>query len=280
MATTEVKKTKKGQQASDWTEVSTQEAEIIAEERLEETELAENTYQIETAGRLISKIEGIELMREGVYNVDLEKTVKEMFLVIQKMETQLERVLSINTFLEKDLNYSRARFSELKAEKSELLAKISRMEMETPSKRELQVELDQILEERNVAEQRIRELTQKGENISKKVIEVQNRIGELEEEKKDAISEINFLESKLNISSKRLAQDKLEINRLNGETLAHREKIKTLEEEITVALGDKYDLLKEFNGSKKVIADLHSALTGKKLQTKKALYGAGETKEE
>ncbi len=62
--------------------------------------------------------------------------------------------------------------------------------------------------------------------------------------------------------------------------MAHREKIKILEEEITAALGDKYDLLKELNSSKKVIADLHSALTGKKLQAKKAFYAAGETKEE
>ena len=280
MATTDIKNMKKGQQTSDWTEVPTQEAETVAGEHLREKALVENTYQNETVARLISKIEGIELLREGVYNVDLEKTVKEMFLVIQKIEIQLERILGINTLLEKDLNYSKARISELKEDKTQLLADISRMELEIPSKRDLQVELDQILEERNMAEQKIRKLAQKSGKTSKKVIEVQNRVSELEDEKKDAISEINFLESKLSITSKRLAKHKLEINRLNGETLAHREKIKTLEQEITAALGDKYDILNELNSSKKVIADLHSALTGKKLQTKKAFYEADKPEED
>ncbi|UCD86567.1 MAG: hypothetical protein JSV01_01965 [Desulfobacterales bacterium] len=221
---------------------------------------------------IMPKIKELEALKQGVYAVDLEKTIDDMFMVMKNMEAQLERVLRINSVLEKDLYEAKKMIAGLKEAKSQLERTIVRMETEAPSKRELQIEIDRLIEERNEVQTSIREVNVKTEKLQEAVIEHQKRSRDLEEEKSDLISEIRFLESRLDTAMERIAEYKDETNILKGENLTHLEKIKVLEEELNDTLDDKYRIMSELRSSKKAMAELHSALSDKKLQEKRSFY--------
>ncbi len=230
---------------------------------------------------VVPRIKGLEILKEGVYAIDLEKTINDMFMVMKSMETQLERVLTINSHLEKDRNEAKEMIVELNESKSQLEDKFARMEAELPSKRELQMEIEQLIEERNNMQPRIREQETRVEKIQKTLIQNQSLIGNLEEEKRDAIAEIDFLESRLNADAEKIRLNNSEINELKGEKLAHVEKIKTLEEALNEALDDKYRFINELKTSQKAVAELHSVVSDKKRQAKKSFYeGKGEGKKD
>lgn len=244
------------------------------DERLKQI-LQEATVQSRTETvqeTIMPKIKELETLKQGVYAVDLEKTVNDMFMVIKNMEAQLGGVLKINSVLEKDLNEAKEMIAGLKEAKSQLGQTISRMEMEAPSKRELQIEIDQLVEERNEVQASIHEMNSKIEKLQVAVIEYQKRSDDLEEQKRDLMSEISFLESRLNAAMEKIAECEDEINMLKGEKLAHVEKIKVLEEELNDTLDDKYKLMSELKSSKKAMDELHSVLSDKKLQAKKSFY--------
>jgi len=187
----------------------------------------------ETSEAIMPKIKGLEILKEGTYAVDLEKTISDMLAVIEKMEAQLESVLKLNANLEKDLETSKEMIIDLKAEKSHLEDTLARMEEEIPSKRELQMEIDHLIEERNDAQRIIREMRLKIEKMQKEAVQYQNQITSLKEDKKDAIVEADYLESKLNAVLEKNRNYENEINVLRGEKLTHMEKIKSLEQERT-----------------------------------------------
>lgn len=223
---------------------------------------------------VMPRIKGLEILKEGVYAIDLEKTINDMFMVMKSMEGQLENVLTINSHLEKDRNEAKEIIVELKESKSQLEDKIARMESELPSKRELQMEMEQLIEERNNIQPQIREQESRIEKIQKTLIQHQSLIGNLEEEKRDAIAEIDFLEPRLNAAAEKIKSNNSEINELRGEKLAHVEKIKTLEEGLNAALDDKYKLLNELKMSQKAVLELHSAMSDKRRQAKKSFYNS------
>ncbi|GAJ05791.1 unnamed protein product, partial [marine sediment metagenome] len=202
----------------------------------------------ETGEVILPEIKGLEILKEGTYAVDLEKTISDMLLVIKKMEAQLESVLKLNADLEKDLEISKEIIVDLRAEKSHLEDKIARMEEEIPSKRELQIENDHLIEERNDAQNTIREMKLKIEKMQKEAVQYQKQIAGLKEDKKDIIIEIEYLDSKLNVVFEKNKYYQIEIDALRGEKLTHEEKIKSLEKELQETLEEKYRLFQELKG--------------------------------
>jgi len=194
-------------------------------------------------------------LKERDAGVDFQKTIDEMFLVIKNMETQLTHVLDINSLLEEDLNNSKERIVDLKAERSRLLETIAGLEKEMPSKRELQMVIDQLLEERNEAELKIRDLRRRYEQTDETFRDLNGRIAELENERADLSAEINFLESRLttlaNASASAAKQCEERIAVLEGQLLDSREKCKMLEHELQLALDEKFEIAKRLEASKK-----------------------------
>lgn len=227
---------------------------------------------------VMQKIGGLEILKEGGYEVDLEKTIHDMFGVTKNMESQLERVLRINAQLENDLTDSKKMLAELKAAKSKLEQKVSLLETEVPSKRELQIEIDHLTEERNLAQVSIRDQKTKISKIQKTLLDYQKQVASLAEERKDALAEINFLESRLNKATQKIRESEVRINALSGEKLALTEKIQGLEKDLTETLDEKYKLIKELKGTTEAMTELRSTLADRKLQAKKSFYKAGEGK--
>jgi chromosome segregation ATPase len=232
------------------------------------------------AGRsVMPEIKGLDILREGIYSSDLEKTISDMYSTIRNMEIQLERVLNINTHLEKDLKASREMIGLLKTEKSQLEKTIAQLENEIPSKRELQIELDHLVEERNVAQGNIREMKLKLGTVQKTVLHLQERVARVEEEKRDAITEINYLESRLKAATEKIKRYESELTVLRGEKLVQAEKIRCVEQELSELLNEKYKLLKDLKEAKDALEEIGSTLVESKLQAKKSFYKAAGTEE-
>lgn len=196
---------------------------------------------------VLPEIRGLEILKEGTYAVDLDKRISDMLGVIKSMEGQLESVLSQNAYLKKDLDASKEMIAQLSAEKSRLESVIFRMEEEIPSKRELQIEIDHLIEERNMAQGSILKLKSDLEKIKKESAHYQERIMSLDEDKKDAIVELDYFESKLNSANKKVKEYEKGINRLTGERLAYKEKIESLEADLSTSLKEKYRLFEKLN---------------------------------
>ncbi|MGA2228840.1 MAG: hypothetical protein ABSH41_30765 [Syntrophobacteraceae bacterium] len=228
---------------------------------------------------VMPEIKGLDILKEGIYSTDLEKTISDMYSTIRNMEVQLERVLNINTHLEKDLKASREMISLLKTEKSQLEKTIVRLENEIPSKRELQIEIDHLVEERNVAQGNIRETKLKLATVQKTVLHLQERVASVEEEKRDAITEINYLESRLKAATEKIKRYESEITALRGEKLVQVEKIRSMEAELSELLNEKYKLLKDLKEAKDALEEIGSTLVESKLQAKKSFYKAAGTEE-
>lgn len=220
----------------------------------------------------IPKMKELELLKDGVYSVDLEKTINDMYMVIRNMESQLESVLKINVVLEKDLKDAKTVIADLSQSKAEIESKIARMQEEIPSKRELQIEIDHLIEERNATQSAIRELTMKIDIMKKTSTQSLQRSSSLEEQKRDFITEINFLESRLHTAMEKINEAENRINLMNGEKIVLEERILTLQKDLNDTLDEKFGLIKELKSSRSAIAELHSALNLSKLQAKKSFY--------
>ena len=91
--------------------------EVLEEETPDEIPQAQTVKSKET---LMPKIRGLDILKEGGYEVDFEKTIQDMFAVIKNMENQLEKVMGINDLLERDLKETNDLNAELKADKRRL----------------------------------------------------------------------------------------------------------------------------------------------------------------
>ena len=188
------------------------------------------------------------------------------------MEVQLERVLNINSHLEKDLKASREVIGLLKGEKSQLAKTIEQLENEIPSKRELLIEIDHLVEERNAAQGNIREMKLKVGAVQKTVLHLQERVASVDGEKRDAITEINYLESRLKSASEKIKRYEGETTALRGENLVQVEKIRCMEADLSELLNEKYKLLKDLREAKDALEEIGSTLVESKLQAKKSFY--------
>ncbi|MBF0204706.1 MAG: hypothetical protein HQK67_10435 [Desulfamplus sp.] len=226
------------------------------------------------------KIKELELLKKGMYSIDLEKTINDMFQVMKNMESQLKSVLSINSSLEKDLKDSKEIISSLNRTNSELQEEVSQMRSELPSKRDLQIEIDYHVDERNKAEIEIRELKSKIEMLKQSMDRTRQKSSTLEEQRSDFLNEINFLEARLNADSENSKYYQREISILKGKIMVGQDKVKSLQSELKEAIDEKYRLTNELKASRSAVKELHSALTSTKINAKKTFYQAADQNRE
>ena len=204
---------------------------------------------METGQSIISEIKGLEILKEGTYAVDLENTISDMLDVIKRMEAQLESVLDLNARLENDLDASKELVVDLNTEKSRLEENITRMEKEMPSSRELQLEIDELIGERNDVQVNIRSMKTKIETLQKENARKQNEIKGLKEDKQDIILEIDYVEAKLGASLNKMGQYRDETDLLRGERLTLTERITALESELKEANKEKFKLFQDLKNA-------------------------------
>jgi len=192
----------------------------------------------------LPELKGLDILKEGTYAIDPEKTIYNMVTAVKKMEVQLHETLHLNSDLEKDFNDSKVLILDLKAEKAELENIILRMEEEIPSKRELQMEIEYLIDERNSTQGKIGDLKHKIVELNKNAEQQNEIISNLKEDKNNNKVESDYLVIKLDslMKNNRIHLD--EIKKLNRENLAKDEKIKTVEQELKKADEERFKMYK------------------------------------
>ncbi len=248
--------------------------EVLEPEVVEDEPLPSSSLMVEPNS--MPEIKGLELLKKAGSTVEVGKTIKEMFLSIQSMESQLNRVLSINAILEKDLKASKEVISDLKKEKARLEQNIVELEDELPSKKELQAEIDHLIEEINSVQPQLREMKVQAGQMKDEADAAKTRFAELEEEKSDLLKEITFLEAKVFAARERVRSYDKEITTLKGERLIHVKTINVLEKDNRELQREKARFISELKDSKEALNEIHSRLAESKVKTKKSFYGADE----
>lgn len=254
---------------------------LDVDERMKKS-LAEDAANLSKNGVMqktsLPEIKGLELLMEGIYTVDVERTIADMTEIIKNTETQLDKVLTINAHLGKDLKVSKEMIAYLKNENKRLADKIEQMEGDVPHMRELQAEIDQLIDERNKSHNIINDFRHKAEIAQVSVSEGQKRIYELNEEIKDYKREIGYLENKLNGTIEQLSSTKKKASILYSENIAYKDKINRIEAQLKESLDERYKLLRELKDSKATIGEIRSSLTAARLQSKRYFYEASDEK--
>jgi chromosome segregation ATPase len=192
----------------------------------------------------IPEIKGMELLREEIDTLDLGKTIRDMFLSIHNMESQLTKVLSINAALEKDIKSSREMIVELRKEKLGLEETIDSINAGIPAKKELQAEIEYLVEERNRAHASVQDIKSMLEKTREETIGLKRRNEELDVEKTDLRKDVDYLELKVSAAVEKMNACAREINIFKGGRLAMQEDMKNLREKYEKCVSEKIELEK------------------------------------
>ncbi len=220
----------------------------------------------------ISSAEVKEFLRERIGNLTIEGTIHEMYITIKSMETQIRKVLDINTSLENDLKVTKETLISVNKENEELKNKIKSLEDEGPLKVELERELRQLISEHNKKQEEVQDVMgDKDDAVIKNKI-LQQDIVRLGEEKDDALKDALFLQSKLDDLVLRIKGHEDQINGLKGENIYFKEKISKQQEEISCLVEEKNATELELKESKEAFDEIYDALVETKIKTKKFFY--------
>jgi chromosome segregation ATPase len=239
------------------------------------TDLQENRDQsLAAQGRtgavsgLLAEIKGLGTLKDGAYSVDFENTVENMAQIISNMESQLDQVLSLNSVLKDDLHSCKEIIVENRVEKTKLEEKISRLLAEMPSKRELQMEIDQLIDDRSNAQNRIHELNASCSALTDTCTELRKQITKLEVKNEETVAEINYLKSRQDAAREQNSALQGRIKQLKQEKINYQRKVIDLQEECQRAMEEKYALLSEIRQAQETMKELRSPGAGRGVQSK------------
>ncbi|KJR42126.1 magnetosome protein Mad25 [Candidatus Magnetoovum chiemensis] len=204
-------------------------------------------------------IRGLEILKRNESAADVEKTITDMYEIAHNMENQLHRVISINKLLEMDLKEAKAMIEDLKKENYDMQTKLKQIDDDNPSKKELQTELEHLIEERNLAQIEIHTMKNKVEDLQSQQ-SAYVRIKELEQNQYSMIEDINFLERKLEQTLKNIKAIEKENTVLKGENQTQIEKITSLEKELALSSEENEMLLRELTKSQAMLKDIRSKI--------------------
>ena len=236
--------------------------DAIGEETVEQTSTDEEQdveISLTDSDIAIPKIQGLADLKEGFLEVDMGSTIDEMYTVITNMEDQLKNVLKINAILEKDLDKSKVRIEYLRKQETLLKQKIGQLQKEMPSKRELAIELDHLISERNDDQIAINSMKKRISDLKEEVNRYQSQLEKISEEKNDLLSDVDYMNATIDESTKKMNGYKMNIQSLKGECIANVKKIKDLEGQLKQSAAEKDALQHKLDESRRTISDLHSA---------------------
>ncbi len=222
---------------------------------------------------LMPEIKGLELLKSAGSTIDIGKTIQEMFSTIRNMESQMEKVISINATLEKDLKASKEVIAELKVKQAKDEEKIKYLEEEIPSKKELLAEIEHLTEERNKVQPLLHDMKIKVKEMETDAKFHKERVGELEEEKSDLLKEITYLEVRMDTAVEKINSYEKEVNTLNGERVVLRRKLDSLNEKYNRRGYENMKLSNDLRESRNSLSDLHSKLAETKISSERSFYG-------
>jgi len=119
------------------------------------------------------------------------------------------------------------------------------MQEDMPSKREFQIEIEYLIDERNVAQRKIKDIKEILAKKEKQIEQYKEKISDLEEDKKDYSVETDYLVRKVDVLLENNKTHIAEIKQLNQEKRAAIEKINLLEQELRKVDENSYRIYKD-----------------------------------
>ena len=217
---------------------------------------------------LLAEIKGLGTLKDGAYSVDFENTVESMAQIINNMEAQLDQVLSLNSVLKNDLNSCKEIIVESKVERARLESKVNQLRAEMPSKHELQMEIDQLIDDRSNVQNRIHDLNARCNKLTDNLNELNKQISRVEAQNEEAMAEINYLKSSQNVARDQNNSLQERINLLKQEKISYQTKVIALQEECQRAMEEKYSLVSEIRQAQETIKELRAASAGRGIQSR------------
>lgn len=250
-------------------EVPTKDTSFHRVDRPKSTDMQTGSLErICSSHSLLAEIKGLGTLKDGAYSVDFDNTVENMAHIISNMESQLDQVLSLNAVLKNDLNSCKEIIVENKVEKARLEEAISQLQAQMPSKRELQMEIDQLVDDRSDAQNRIHALNATCTTLTENLSELRKQMAKLAIEKEEAVAEINYLESCQNGVREQNTSLQERINQLKQEKISYQTKVIALQEECQRAMEEKYALVSEIREAQEIIKELRPPGVGRGIQSR------------
>lgn len=193
--------------------------------------------------RDIPELKVIEDLKNELGILDIGKTIKDLFVSMKNMDSQLKNVLAINAALEKDSKVSRDIIVGLNSDKRRLEQTVRQLQDEMPAKRVLQDEINHFIEERNEAQASIRSMKKWVGQTKEEIQGLKDRVAELESEKSDLTRDIAYYEIKFNAAVEKLSAASKEITMLRGEKLINHEKIENLKDQLRKCTNERNRLM-------------------------------------
>jgi len=220
----------------------------------------------------MSSFEVKNFLQERIGELSIEATINEMYTIIMHMDGQLKKVLDINSSLDKDLKISRDSLLKSNQECEELHEKIQKIEDESPLRIELQQELDQLIDEQYKTTDKIHDVEKERDKQTELVTRMEQKNQADAEEKDDAVKEAKYVNSKMDDLMLKIREHEGKVDELRGESVYYREKIKTIEEDLSRVVEERNASQMELKESKEAFDEIYEALLETKIKTKKFFY--------
>ncbi len=220
----------------------------------------------------ISSSEVKDFLKEKIGNLTIEGTIHEMYVTIKGMETQLRKVLDINSSLENDLQVTKETKIKENKDNDTLKDKLKNLEEEGPLKMELERELKQLITQHSKKQEDVQDIMSEKDEMMLNNNILKKNIERLEEEKKDTLRDASFLQSKVDDLVGKIRNYDERLNKARGENAYFKEKITKLEEEVSALWEERNAIQLELKESKEAFDEIYDALIETRVKTKKFFY--------
>lgn len=217
----------------------------------------------------VSSDEVKEFLSEKVGNLTIEGTIHEMYMTIKGMETQLRKVLDINASLEDDLKKTKDELTETNKVNSGLREKIESLENEGPARKELDMELQDLISQHNRKQEEAQDAVKERRAIGLEIDMLKRDLARLNEEKNDSISDALVLKVKVEGLASVLKERDARIKKIVAENADFRKMLSKRESELAGFIEENKAILLEHKESKEAFDEIYKALIGAKIKTKK-----------
>lgn len=210
-----------------------------------------------------------DFLRKSIGNLTIEGTIDEMYMTIKSMEAQLKNVLKINATLESDSKTMKENMVKVIKENVELKKKYKALEDEGPLKVELDRELQALLTEQNIKQEKIQDLVSENRVLDVKIGELDKQIATLTEERDDSLKYAASMEIKIVDMVAKIKNNEEQLATIKDENQHYKDKIALQVKEISSLVEEKTRIQVELKETKDAFDEICKELVDIKSKTEK-----------
>jgi chromosome segregation ATPase len=180
--------------------------------------------------------------------------------VIKDLEDQLDRMISANDALKKDLHEERQRRIELETSTDDLKKQLMRTEKETASREMHEAELAHLAQERTRLTGKVRELNDKFQSLERENRKYLNQLERLKAARSDAVQEVHSVESQFERAMQLVARLKTQLLVVGEERDALAGQSKVSEERLAQLRHERDAMLAEVEESRSALDEIRRSL--------------------